>query len=167
MRPYFFDWPLFIFFGRNSYNSLIAILENFRHQHFILKQTDLYLINCLYFVLLWPLGQKSWKFIDFFWRNWGLRIFFQDFLTCNKNVQVREGNKYIFFTSVLIRTTLFFRKAWQMFAESIGNTAKLFFAVSCQSAEEFAEGHCCDSRALLNLAIMGEPAHNGVHYFLK
>ena len=54
-----------------------------------------------------------------------------------------------------------------MFAESIGNTAKLFFAVSCQSAEEFAEGHCCDSRALLNLAIMGEPAHNGVHYFLK
>jgi len=53
------------------------------------------------------------------------------------------------------------RKAWQMFAESIGNTAKLFFAVSCQSAEEFAEGHCCDSRALLNLAIMGEPAHNG------
>ena len=54
-----------------------------------------------------------------------------------------------------------------MFAESIGNTAKLFFAVSCQSSEEFAEGHCCDSRALLNLAIMGEPAHNGVHYFLK
>ena len=65
------------------------------------------------------------------------------------------------------KTTLFFRKAWQMFAESIGNTAKLFFAVSCQSAEEFAEGHCCDSRALLNLAIMGESAHNGVHYFLK
>ena len=47
-----------------------------------------------------------------------------------------------------------------MFAESIGNTAKLFFAVSCKTAEDFAKGYCCDSRALLNLAIMGEPAHN-------
>merc|ERR1711962_610782 len=52
------------------------------------------------------------------------------------------------------------RKAWQMFAESIGNTAKLFFAVSCESSEDFAKGHCCDSRALLNLAIMGEATHN-------
>ena len=52
------------------------------------------------------------------------------------------------------------RKAWQMFAESIGNTAKLFFAVSCKNAQEFAKGSCCDSRALLNLAIMGEPTHH-------
>lgn len=52
------------------------------------------------------------------------------------------------------------RKAWQMYAESIQKDKPSFFAVSCESAEAFAQGYCCHSRALLSLAIMGEPAHN-------
>ena len=47
-----------------------------------------------------------------------------------------------------------------MFAESIKDTKNVFFAVNCPSAKEFAQGFCCHSKALLNLAIMGESAHN-------
>ena len=59
------------------------------------------------------------------------------------------------------------RKAWQMFAESIDSGKKPFFAVKCQNSQIFAQGGCCHSKALLNLALMGEAAHNqtrGTYY---
>ena len=59
------------------------------------------------------------------------------------------------------------RKAWQIYMESIQTKKNLFFAVKCPSSEAFALGHCCHSHALLNLALMGESAHNttrGTYY---
>jgi hypothetical protein len=51
-------------------------------------------------------------------------------------------------------------KAWQMFSESIQSDKPTFFGVNCGSGDAFAQGYCCHSQALLNLAIMGEPIHN-------
>lgn len=61
------------------------------------------------------------------------------------------------------------RKAWQMYSQSIIPDNGQFFAVKCSSGQDFSQGFCCHSRALLNLAIMGEDAHNqtrGTFYLL-
>ncbi len=55
-----------------------------------------------------------------------------------------------------------------MYVESIKAHKPAFFAVRCDSGEAFADGLCCHPKAVLNLAIMGEPVHNETRgtYFL-
>ena len=54
-----------------------------------------------------------------------------------------------------------------MYSESIQSDKPQFFAVKCDSAKSFSSGMCCHPKAVLNLALMGEQAHNnsrGTYY---